>query len=89
MGATNFHDTIKKGDLTAKQAYAQLVQEAIDYNGQDPYNGTISTTRGFFTTRKPKDDDAYDDLLDRTEKWGACACYEDGDDYVFMGWAAC
>ena len=44
MGACSFM-TIAYGK-SLSEAYQNAVDEAIDYYGHDPYNGTISTTYG-------------------------------------------
>lgn len=41
MGAVGFINTTKAE--TAREAYHKLVNEAILYEGDNPYNGTIST----------------------------------------------
>jgi hypothetical protein len=45
MGATIFR-TSSRG-TSVKEAYENAIEEAIFENGNDPYNGTISTTHGF------------------------------------------
>lgn len=45
MGAINF-ETIGRG-ATVREAYSLAVSDAIGEYGRNPYNGTISTTRGF------------------------------------------
>ena len=93
MGATNIHYSRWSSD--ARTAYNELVEEARDEYGNNAYNGTITTTSGFFMAQKPKDDDEYDKLLDSTEKWGDCACYVSEENkekklklFTFIGWAS-
>lgn len=45
MGAHDFWNTSKNADV--QKAYDELVSNALVEDGRDPYNGTISTTRGF------------------------------------------
>lgn len=45
MGATEFF--VKGRGRTITEAYERAVENAIDEYGNDPYNGTISTTSGF------------------------------------------
>lgn len=45
MGATDF--AIKSRGKSASDAYSRAVDIAEDEYGNDPYNGTISTTNGF------------------------------------------
>lgn len=53
MGAWAFTDEAFGKDAT--EAYGRAVSDAlIGYGHQDGYNGTISTTAGFFTVVKPK-----------------------------------
>lgn len=42
MGATDFFTTASGKNI--REAYSKAVQNAIDEDGNDPYNGTISTT---------------------------------------------
>ena len=89
MGAHSFRNFASKAHTTAEEAYTALCEQAEDYNGLSDYNGTISTTNGFFMCSPPKDDKEYDDILtNKCEKWEGCACYETDDEWVFFGWAA-
>jgi hypothetical protein len=45
MGAQFFYN--KTRAYSMREAYSQLVEDAIYENGNDTYNGTISTTTGF------------------------------------------
>ena len=92
MGAQSFQDSAsKKTYKTAEEAYRALCKEALEdceWEEAD-YNGTISTTCGFFMCSPPKDDKEYKDILmNKCEKWEGCACYETDDRWVFFGWAA-
>ena len=46
MGATNFSTT--KVAKTPKEAYKKAVKGAEYEHGHDGYNGTISTTNGYY-----------------------------------------
>ena len=93
MGAHSFQDSAsKKVYKTAEQAYRALCKQALQDSDfeEEEYNGTISTTGGFFMCSPPKDGKEYDDILmNKCHKWGGCACYETDDHWVFFGWAAC
>lgn len=49
MGAIEFRHEVYA--YSPRDAYDTLVREAIRYNGEDRYNGTISTTDGFRTVK--------------------------------------
>ena len=79
MGSTTFYH--KKTAPNMKEAYNQLVEDAIDEYGNDPYNGTISTTNGFVdVTKKFKDSgkklsafiESAEDVMDKRDCWGIC-----------------
>ena len=80
MGATTFVDYSEGKD--AKDAYNRAVREAQYKHGTDPYNGTISTTSGFFMVRvsgeltEQKIDKFIDDMEEKTEKRDRCGCLE-------------
>ena len=80
MGATNFSTT--KVAKTPKEAYKKAVKGAEYEHGHDGYNGTISTTEGYyFFDEHPrwgtkKFDDWEYDMLDTLEKWGPAGCVE-------------
>lgn len=88
MGATNIHYEIARLDRSPRKCYEDLVEEARYEYGNNCYSGTIATTNGFFMVDKPEDDDKYEQVLNSCDKWGKCACWIDGDRYVFIGWAA-
>lgn len=93
MGATNIHYEHPRVDargreISAKEAFNNLYEEALDYHGRDPYSGTIATCELAGSIRAPKDDDEYDDLLDRVGK-REVRYYKEGNNWVFIGWAAC
>lgn len=57
MGAVDFTEFVKQAPrsrkpLTATAAYDKAVEDALYYSGHDPYNGTISTTGGFFVAAR-------------------------------------
>tara|TARA_Y100000385_G_scaffold276437_1_gene322162 strand:+ start:395 stop:685 length:291 start_codon:yes stop_codon:yes gene_type:complete len=96
MGATNIHyehpAQNKSGEISANEAFNNLVeQDQYDY-GHDPYSGTIATCSLVGKVIKPKDEDEYDKLLDRVDK-REVVCYKDGPEgrknWIFIGWAAC
>jgi hypothetical protein len=75
MGAHSFTAISKETD--PKAAYAALVAEARSEYGNDAYNGTISTTRGFrVVSNTPLSRSAADALiesrLENLEKWDVC-----------------
>ncbi len=89
MGATNIHYTAsKKQYKSARDAYQELREDAQYEYGHDPYSGTIATCSLEGKIPEPKDDDAYDEALDRVDK-RECVYYETDTHYVFIGWAAC
>jgi hypothetical protein len=79
MGSTTFYH--KRTAPNMKEAYNQLVEDAIDEYGNDAYNGTISTTNGFVdVTKKFKDSgkklsvfiESAEDVMDKRDCWGIC-----------------
>ena len=50
MGATTFGNLSIGKFKTARESYSQEVEEAEYEHGHDCYNGTISTTDGFYLT---------------------------------------
>lgn len=50
MGAISFFESTK--GINARNAYDELVQQAVAKHGYDSYNGTISTTDGFMVVKK-------------------------------------
>jgi len=94
MGATNIHYEHPQVDargkeISAKEAFNNLYEEALEFSGSDPYSGTISTCVLAGSIRAPKDDDDdYYDLLDRIGK-REVRYYKEGNNWVFIGWAAC
>jgi hypothetical protein len=91
MGAINFIEVVRGCD-SPEDAYKEAVQQALYDCGHDPYNGTISTTRGFkFLGEIEKNDveDYIDQHTDDFDKWEACGCIKSEKDYIFFGWAAC
>lgn len=79
MGSTTFYD--RKIAASMKDAYNDAVEYAIDEWGNDPYNGTISTTTDFVdVTAKFKNSgkklnefiDSAQDVMDKRDCWGIC-----------------
>lgn len=76
MGAHNF-EAWSSGD-TMDEAYRKAVGDAREESGNDPYNGTISTTQGFkdvteeYRNSKKSLDKFKHENLEKAEKWGAC-----------------
>jgi hypothetical protein len=99
MGATDIHVT--GTGLSMSKAFDALQEEARQENGNDSYNGTISTIGTYtdhtqkFATSGKKLDDYLEEILEDIDKWeaiGICVTppkdAEPGE-YVFVGWAAC
>ena len=84
MGAHDFSTT--KIAKTSREAYNEAVKGALYEYGHDGYNGTISTTEGYyFFDEHPrwgtkKFDDWENKILSRdngpVQKWRACGCVE-------------
>ncbi len=89
MGATNIHYTAsKKRYKSVNEAYQELREEEIYEHGHDPYSGTIATCTLEGKISEPKDEDAYEEALDKIDK-RECKYYETDKEYVFIGWASC
>ena len=93
MGATNIHYEHPQVDargkeISAKEAFNNLYEEALEFSGSDPYSGTIATCELGNSMIAPQTEDEYDDLLDRVSK-REVRYYKEGDNWVFIGWAAC
>jgi len=98
MGAHNIEFKLPKSKYPTHEKvlewYKGAVDEALYESGHDPYNGTISTTRGiaFHSNRFTLEDEASDYVLKHGEKWGKlCAVtLNDGNlEYWYIGgWAA-
>ena len=91
MGEINFIGVVRGCD-SPEDAYKEAVQQALYDCGHDPYNGTISTTRGFkFLGEIEKNAvrDYIDQHTDDFDKWDKCGCIKTEKDYIFFGWAAC
>ena len=89
MGATTIHYKAPKSEFkTAAEAFFALVEEETYNYGHDPYSGTIATCSLTSKVNKPKNDEEYDELLDRIDK-RECVVYEDDEYFTFVGWAAC
>jgi hypothetical protein len=94
-GVSNFL-VISKG-RSMEDAYQKAVDEARMVAGNDPYNGTISTTEGFrpitgAPNNNPNSNEFWKwmkDSLSLTEKWGPALGVDlGGGKYFFFGWAA-
>ena len=89
MGATNIHyEASKINYSTADDAFDSLREEELYEYGHDPYSGTIATCSLLGRISEPKDDDAYEEALDKIDK-RECVYYETDTHFVFIGWAAC
>jgi len=93
MGATNIHYEHPQVDargreISAKEAFNNLYEEALEFSGSDPYSGTIATCELGNSMIAPQTEDEYDDLLDRVSK-REVRYYKEGNNWVFIGWAAC
>jgi len=81
MGACDFSRLQLGKFKTAREAYREAVEDAEYEDGHDSYNGTISTTDGFYTrTDNPRYGTAAFDkweekILDKTDKRD-CHCIE-------------
>lgn len=103
MGACNFIEF--RAAPTAKQAFDELVAEAIWDHGHDPYSGTIATTalmRGSSKVADEWGEEAREKAIGIAEglDWGekyesrALDCGACGTDgrirmWAFFGWASC
>jgi hypothetical protein len=95
-GASTF-SVISQG-RSMKDAYRKAVDEARMMAGNDPYNGTISTTQGFRPiTGAPNNNPNSNEFREwvsesdsLAEKWGPALGVDlGGGKYFFFGWAAC
>jgi hypothetical protein len=74
MGATQFID--KTRAYSMREAYNQLVEDALEEYGHDTYNGTISTTEGFsdltseFRRSGLSINEFIDKKIENASKWG-------------------
>ena len=84
MGACDF--SVTKIAKTPREAYKEAVEGALYEHGNDGYNGTISTTEGYYYFDEhprwgtKKFDDWENKILSRdngpVQKWRACGCVE-------------
>jgi len=94
MGATNieYRLPVKKypTEESIREWYKNEVQSCLYECGHDPYNGTLSTTRGIkFCSQTFTDEGAaWDYLLENTEKWSNALAVKFGDFWLIGGWAA-
>lgn len=79
MGSNTFYERLRAPNI--KEAYNNAVENAIDEWGNDPYNGTISTTNDFVdVTTKFKNSgkklnefiESAEDVMDKRDCWGIC-----------------
>ena len=57
MGATIFHQSVpKKNYESARQAFRELVEDALYEHGHDPYSGTIATCSLSGEIKEPESD---------------------------------
>lgn len=81
MGAHDFSQSVI-GKNTPQEAYRQAVDDALYEEGHSPYNGTISTTRGFrlLTDHPRPGTKAFykweEERLNELEKWSHCYAIE-------------
>jgi len=89
MGATSFHQSVpKKNYESAKQAFRELVEDALYEHGHDPYSGTIATCSLSGEINEPESDKHYENALEELSK-RECVYFETQDKYHFIGWASC
>jgi hypothetical protein len=85
----------------AREAFANVTDQARHEDGHSPYSGTIATKHDFVligtaATWEEADKQA-DDLIDACDpriddKWGPAGCIEvegDAGGWLFFGWASC
>lgn len=83
MGATDFRTTRRGWNMT--EAYKRAVEDAVYENGNDSYNGTISTTNGvidktsMFKSSKLSIDEFINKHIESCQKWGSAwgVCIEE------------
>lgn len=86
MGATDFFTTAAGESVS--EAYNRAVREALQEYGNDPYNGTISTTEGYRKVSYfPMTEDAAQEYAQRhieeANKWGPALAIPVADDKDF------
>jgi len=93
MGASNIGFRVGK-NVDLNKWYESAVREAQEEYGTDPYNGTISTTRGIGISSRvfSNENEAEEYVIDHTEKWGSVLAVKvknDKQEFWFVGgWAA-
>lgn len=103
MGSHNIKYKLTKEKYPTEEKvrkwYDRAVQGALSSDGHDPYNGTISTTRGIqfhypaFEEEHISERDAFEHLFDNAEKWGPVLAVQfvtkEGKWFwLIAGWAA-
>lgn len=93
-GACSFALSIKASSM--EQGYKKAVAQAKREYGNDPYNGTISTTSGYkevFPPTKNVDSSQFrswgNDMIEAADKWDPAMGVDlGGGKYFFFGWAS-
>lgn len=98
MGSHNIGFKLPKTKFPTEQSvrewYKGAVTAATSEYGTDPYNGTISTTKGIRFNSSAFDDENKADkfILDNTEKWSHVLAVtlkdSTGEYWLVGGWAA-
>jgi|SaaInl3SG_22_DNA_1037383.scaffolds.fasta_scaffold00844_23 hypothetical protein len=88
MGAISIHEVAsKKVYRNAVEAYEDLVDNAREQYGTDPYSGTIATTQLQGKISEPENYEDFYNKLDAIHKRD-CWYYETDEHYHFIGWAS-
>lgn len=97
MGASSLNYRLPVSKYPTEESVRKWYKEAVDYafseSGDDPYNGTISTTRGirFSSETFPEDargSDVWEFIENKTDKWGPVMAIKVKDMWYVGGWAA-
>jgi len=78
MGGTDFRN-LYIGTKNPKDAFSELVENAIYDYGHSSYSGTIKEKNGFKMLYVPEGDDTQEFINDKTgenDKWGPAYCIE-------------
>jgi hypothetical protein len=95
MGSIDFCTRVK--NRSAKRAFNEAVKNAKHNYGHGGYTGTIAEKSDFVIIKVPADTtvrDYINKLFDDddspiADKWGPAGAIQDGDEWVFFGWASC